>query len=50
LLTLLAQSFDDEREVDEGDEHEIEFVEAAEDAAKALESSAEPLDLITASV
>jgi DNA-dependent RNA polymerase auxiliary subunit epsilon len=37
---------DDEREVDESDKYEIEFVEAAEDAAKALESSEEAFDRV----
>ena len=49
LLTL-AQRLNDEREVDKGDEHEIEFVEATEDAAEALEPSEQPLDLIAASI
>ena len=33
----LAQRLDNEREIDEGDKHEVEFVESAEQAAKALE-------------
>jgi hypothetical protein len=32
--------------IDEGGEHQIELVEAAEDASQALESSEEPLDFI----
>jgi len=45
-----VQRLDDERAVDEGDEHKIEFVEAAEEAAKALGSSEQPLDLVAASM
>jgi len=41
-----AQPIGDEREVDEGHEHDIEFFEAREDAAKAFEAAEQPLDLI----
>jgi len=40
------QPIGDECEVDEGHEHEIEFLEPREDAAKALESTEQPFDLI----
>ena len=46
----MTQCFDDQDEADEGDEHQIELVEAAEDSAKAFESSEEPLDLIAPSI
>ena len=49
LLTLL-ECLDAEGEVDEGDEHEIELVEAGEDAVKALEATEESLDLIASCV
>ena len=40
------QPIDDEREVDEGDEHEIELLEAREDTPEAFESTEQPFDLI----
>ncbi|KAJ3473135.1 hypothetical protein NLI96_g13118 [Meripilus lineatus] len=41
-----AKGFDDEGEVDKGNEHQIEFVEAREDATKALQSTEQPLDFV----
>jgi len=40
------QPIGDEREVDEGDEHEIELLEAREDAPESFESTEQPFDLI----
>jgi Group II intron, maturase-specific domain len=40
------QPFGDEREVDEGHEHDIKFLEPREDAAKTFESAEQPFDLI----
>jgi len=41
-----SQPIDDDCEVDEGDEHEIELLEAGEDSSKALQSTEQPLDLV----
>ncbi len=49
MLTL-TQAFDDEGEVDKGDQHQIECVEATEDATKALESTEQSLDLIAPTI
>jgi hypothetical protein len=46
----LSKRFDDEREIDKGDEHEIEFIEATEDAPEAFEPAKLPFDLNAASV
>jgi hypothetical protein len=35
----LPESIDDEREIDEGDEHYIQFVESREDAPEAFKCS-----------
>jgi len=40
----LSHCLDDEREVDEGDQYEVEFVESTENAAKAIEASEQSLD------
>src|SRR5206468_8502388 len=44
------QPIGDEREVDEGDEHEVELLEPREDTAKALEPTEQPFDLIASLV
>ena len=49
MLTL-TKCFDHEGEAQECHEHGIELVEAAEDAAKALEPAEQPLDLVSAAV
>jgi len=49
VLTL-AKSIDDESEVNEGEEHDVEFLEAGEDAAEAFEAPEEALDFIAFSV
>src|SRR5271155_2184483 len=40
------QPIGDEREIDEGDEHEVELLESGEDTTEALESTEQPFDLI----
>ena len=45
MLTL-SQRLDDEREDDEAEEHDVELLEAGEDAPEALEAPEEPLDLV----
>jgi len=45
LLTL-AQRLNDGRGIDEGNENQVELVEATEDAAQTLESAKESLDLV----
>jgi hypothetical protein len=42
----LTKGFDDKSEAQECHEHDIEFVEAAEDASKALEPAKQALDFI----
>ena len=49
VLTL-TQGFDDEGEVEEREKDNIELVEAGEDAAEALKSAEEPLNLIASAV
>src|SRR4051812_36666231 len=49
LLTL-SKSFDDQSEVEEGKKHDIEFIEAREEAAEAFETPEEPLDLVAPAV
>jgi len=49
VLTL-TQSFDDEGKQDEAGEHNIELVEAGEDAAVAFEPPEEAFDFISAAV
>ena len=49
LLTL-AQCFHDENEAQERHKHDIELVEATEDAPEALEPAEQPLDLVATSV
>ncbi len=41
-----AQPIGDEREVDEGHEHDIEFLESRKDAAKPFESTEQAFDLV----
>ena len=41
-----TKRFDDQGEVDEADEHDIEFLEAGEDAAEAFEPAEQALDLV----
>jgi len=43
----LPESIDDKREIDEGDEHHIQFVESREDAAEAFESSEQSLHFVS---
>jgi hypothetical protein len=38
----LPESIGDEREIDEGDEHDIEFVESRADAPEALQAAEQP--------
>ena len=47
LLTL-TQAVDDQREIDERDEHDIECFKPREDAPKSLEPAEQPFDLIAA--
>ena len=42
--------FDDEREIHEGDEHQIKLVEATEDAPEAFEATEEVFDFVTATI
>ena len=49
MLTL-SQGLDNQREVEEREENDVEFVEAREDAAKALEPLEETFDLIAFAV
>jgi hypothetical protein len=42
----LAESFDDECEVEEAEEEDIEFLEAGEDSTEAFESSEQAFDLV----
>ena len=44
-MFTLSQAIDDEREVGEGDEHEIESFEPREDAPKSGEPTEQPFDL-----
>jgi hypothetical protein len=46
----LSKTLDDKCEVDEGDEHDVQFVESGEDPAKIFEASEQPLDLVMALV
>jgi len=41
------EGLDDESEVDEGEEHEVEFFESGEDAPESFQSSKEPLYLVS---
>jgi hypothetical protein len=43
----LTKSFDDESEVEEAKEEHIELFKSGEDSAEALESTEEPLDLVS---
>lgn len=45
-MFTLTQCFDDEGEVEEAEEEDIEFLEAGEDSAEALEPAEELLDLV----
>ena len=45
-----SQPISDECEVDESDEHEVEFLEPREDASEAFESTEQSFDLITSFV
>ena len=49
MLTL-SEGFDDQGEGEKAEEEDIEFFEAGEDAAEALEPPEEPLDLIALAV
>ena len=49
MLTL-AKRLDDQREAEKGEEHDIELVEAAEDAAETLEPAEQPLDFVATTV
>ena len=40
------QALDDQREIDERNEHDIEFFKPREDAPKSLEPTEQPFDLI----
>jgi hypothetical protein len=46
----LSKRFHDGLEVDEGDEHEIEFVKATEYSPEDFMSAEQPLDLIAAPI
>ena len=46
-MFTLPESIDDKREIDEGDEHYIQFVESREDAAEAFESAEQSLYLVS---
>ena len=54
MLTLTwgleTKSLDDEGEVEEGEEHHVELVEAGEDSAESLEPVEESLDLVAAAI
>ena len=45
-MFTLTQCFDNEGEVEAAEEEDIEFLEAGEDSAEALESAEETLDLV----
>jgi len=45
VLTL-SQRFNDQGEVDEGDEHHVELLESREDASESLQASEQPLYLV----
>ena len=49
MLTL-PERFDNESEAQERHEHDVEFVEATEDAPKAFETTEQPFDLVAAPV
>ena len=46
MFTLL-ESVDDKSEIDEGDKHDIQFVESREDATEAFESSEQSLHFVS---
>ena len=50
VVFTLSESIDDEREVDEGDEHDIQFVESREDAPEAFETTEQPFHFVSAFV
>jgi hypothetical protein len=50
VLILLTWCFHDKGEVDEGNEHQIELVEATEDAPEPLAPSEYPFDLVAAAI
>ena len=49
-LFTLSERIDDERELDEGDEHHVEFVKSGEDATEAFKATKQPFDFISALV
>lgn len=46
-MFTLSQTFDDQSEVDKGNEHYIEFVKTREDAPKALQAAEQSLDFVS---
>lgn len=49
-LLKLTQTLDDQCDMDERDEHDIEFFKPREEAPKSLASAEEPFDLIAARI
>ena len=46
-VVTLPESVDDEREIDEGDEHDIQFVESREDATEAFEAAEQSFHFVS---
>ena len=45
-----SERFDDQREIDKGDKHHVEFLESRENASKSLQPSEQSLDLVASLV
>ena len=49
-MLRLSQGLHNESEVEESEKHDVELVEAREDAEESLESAEESLDLVAAAI